>query len=243
MQDEHTMTDDIRKRRQRKNRIIVMLPLLLLILAAACGILSNQFGYKSALIPRTEFPVYGSADQDSAEGWVTMEVTSAIPIGTAERKLYRGNSKMGVPLTQSYHSMYLVTDSEAHTVVYDQTSDSSVTAITGQKNLFGENNEKLPMRIYGRVDNFESYFKSFDGYDSMKEYASFDLITAFRYPAQASRLVQSDSDRNMQTLLRTFSVVFVMGAVGVWVYIKIRIQRIRKKLLEARKRLEEKQND
>ena len=223
------------KKNMRRNFFSInKLPLLLVILGIVIlTVVSPKFDGKRETIPTSEFPVYKSANQNDADGWVRMEVVSAVSIGKGETHT-SVQGKNFMPVNSKYYFLYLVTDRSGNTAVYSDLSDVSF-----MDNTFGNNNEKLPATVYGKVGNFEKEFKSFSGYSQLSEYGAYDLITEYQYPAQTSHLVQSEADKSTKTILTYLSVACFAAAAILLVVLKKRNNKIEERQAREAQKQEE----
>lgn len=204
------------------------LPLLLMILGfIMVYVLAPGFMGEKKTIPTSEFPVYGSENQDSANGWVMMDVVSAVYLGKAEWKLSTkyGTSTSGV---SSYDNLFLVKDPEGRIAVY---SDKELYDIP-TRNPFKGADEYNPKRIYGRIGSLEDSFKYYDGYDKLlKAFAEYDLISECQYPGQATRYVQTEHGIIMYIVWYNLGVVCLIAAFVSWIILKRRARRAKEILL------------
>ena len=227
------MTAGNQTRPRRKFFTINKLPLLLLLLMIACFAVSSGFNGKHETIPKSEFPAYGSENQDAARGWVKMEVVSAAELGKGESHS-QTQIKGYTSQNSTYYMLFLVEDEAGHQAIYSDIAsyDNFYTS------PFGSDNQNLPMTIYGEVISFESMFKSFDGYDSMKEYAAYDVIKEYQYESQTRYYVQSDTNRSIQNVLSYAAEACAAGAVISLIVLKIRTKKLAAKLGEEEQKKE-----
>ena len=202
------------------------LPLLLMILGfIMVYVLAPGFMGEKKTIPTSEFPVYGSENQDSADGWVMMDVVSAVYLGRAEWQLTtnRGTSASGVSFCDN---LFLVKDSEGHIAVFTDKDYKTYYNIT-DRDRFQRASEINPKRIYGKIGSFEDSFKSYNGYDKLEVFAEYDLITEYQYPAQTAHYVQTEHGIIMYGICFTLGAGCLIAAFVSWITQKRRARRAR----------------
>ena len=187
-----------------KTSWVGLLPFLLTLLCIGSFILSYHFDPKSVSIPKEDFPLYGSDDQDTMNGWVYFDAVSMTPLATATFSISRYST------STTYHNLYLAEDKRGNHLVYDDESSWRSSHGSGNENM---DNQTFPKRLYGQLSTVRSAFSSYNGYETIKDYGDYDLIREYQYPAQAWRQVQTESEKTIRTILRRGSLVLLIASI------------------------------
>ena len=204
MNREGSQANALNKGKSYKTSWIGSLPFLLTLLCIGSFILSYHFDPKSVDIPKEDFPLYGSDDQNTMEGWVYFDAVSMTPLATATFNTSKYSS------SATYHNLYLVEDKFGNHLVYDDESSWRSSHGSGNGDM---DNQTFPMRLYGKLSKVWSAFSSYNGYETIKDYGDYDLISEFQYAAQAWRQVQTESEKTIQTILRRGSLVLLIASI------------------------------
>ncbi len=195
-----------------KSSTFKKLALLLLVLGISGTLLSDRFKGTAEHVDMASFPVYGSAQQNSLDGWVQFRAVETTHLVTATSKFSIGKNDKG---TTTYHSLYLARDSKGNTLVYDDVSSSSYSS-SSKKRYDGS----VPVTLYGQLSTVRSKFSHYSDYRStLGKYGDYDLVVADDSVNRVTRYVQTDTEKIIRFLLyRAYYLIAaaaLLGLVGV----------------------------
>ena len=200
------------RQKLRKQKLIAKLPILLIV-AGIIIMYAVPSGVKreTITIPRVSFPVYGSADQDSKDGWVQLEIVSIDYWGKAQ-KINTTKTTRGKTFTTSvYDQLYLVEDKDGNILFYDDWDSNDMGLILGYGSL---EKKALPFSVYGRLTTIEKAFSDYTGYGtSLKEYANYDLVKEVENDVNETQFTEEDNKQMLDLLRHLGTAMLFLGII------------------------------
>ncbi len=163
---------------------------------------------KSEIIAKSTFPKYKSANQDLYNGWVQLSAVELDEIATGQYHSKTTFNK-GSSLTQNdYTTFYLAKDDAGNRFVYADKYDNPYTYMNLKRWGF-------PQKLYGRLTDLKSAYSTYDGYDeALAQYEQYDLIIGLRYPAEASMIVQTETQKTLEPIFLYGGIIcLILGVI------------------------------
>ena len=72
-----------------------------------------------------------------------------------------------------------------------------------------------PQKLYGRLTDLKSAYSTYDGYDeALAQYEQYDLIIGLRYPAEASMIVQTETQKTLEPIFLYGGIIcLILGVI------------------------------
>ena len=184
-------------------------PVFFVILAIVCFSLTYRFEghHENIEHPKESFPAYGSAEQDSLDGYVYFDAISLESVGYATSTESLNSSIVDY----TYNDLYLVEDAHGNKVIYDE--------ITKKENPFlGKDVEPLkaddlPMRLYGNICDFADTFREYDGYkENLSAFSEYPLLKKCNMYI-TSQYVQSPTNKTLEKVFFYLSIILLIVAI------------------------------
>ncbi len=189
--------------------LMAKLPILLIVVGfILMSSLPSGLKHEKITITRDSFPVYGSADQNSKNGFVQLEIVSIEYIGKAS-KINTTRTSRGSITTSTYDQLYLTEDKDGRKLVYDDWDSTDRGLLSGYGSL---EKKALPFRVYGSLTTVEKAFSAYDGYEtSLKKYANYDLLKEVKHDITETRTTEEDNAQMLAVLRHLGMGMLILG--------------------------------
>ena len=206
---------------RKKKYGIASLILILILIAFLVGGSKVSTG-TSVPIPKDEYPLYGSAEQDTLNGWVQVvaeDLTFITNTQTTTTTKVRG---VGTNTMTEVYALYMIHDSEGRELLF-RTRESSTAQLFASSRRYTE--ADLPLHLYGSLEkkNVGAFYADYTGMGSMiREYREDNLLTVYgqaayswQYSAGATRWVPDEQGEMIRNICTAGAILSVIGLVVV----------------------------